>query len=79
MSGIDFSSVIIKALRSFRQPSNIGPAGVRRRRNLKNRAKCGEMAEKLSHVSALRNPLLFLVDKRVPISTAGPSVPAYSV
>jgi hypothetical protein len=65
MSGIDFSSVIIRALRSFRQPSNIGPAGVRRRINLKNRAECDEMAEKLRQVRVLRYWLLFLVDKRV--------------
>ncbi|EDZ48517.1 hypothetical protein RBY4I_3740 [Rhodobacterales bacterium Y4I] len=50
---MDFSSVIISALRSFRQPSNVGQAGVLRRRNLENRAKCGKMVEKLSQVKAL--------------------------
>tara|TARA_R110002073_G_scaffold219268_1_gene379590 strand:+ start:398 stop:820 length:423 start_codon:yes stop_codon:yes gene_type:complete len=65
ISGMDFSSVIIRALRSFRQPSNVGQAGVRRRKNLKNRAKCGKMVEKLSQVIALINLLLFFVDKRI--------------
>jgi len=55
MSGIDFSSVIIRALRSFGQPSNVGPARARRRTNLENRAKCGELVEKRSQVSALRH------------------------
>ncbi|WP_214650023.1 hypothetical protein, partial [Palleronia pontilimi] len=53
-----------RALRSFRQPSNVGPARLLRRRNPENRAKCGEMAKKLSQVSALRYYLLFLVEKR---------------
>jgi len=65
MSGIDFNSVIIRALRSLRQTSNVGSVGVRRRKNRENRAKCGKMAEKPSQTSALRYSMLFIVDKRV--------------